>query len=401
MAGRHGSIGALAIAAALLAVGCSGGGGDGGSSSEPTAPGASSGAGSGGSTPGGEPGSGTTTGPLAFTGPGPYPVGTLELQAPNGPITVWYPGEPGQEAGRPAATYDVRSYLPAAEQPKVAAAAALVHPMDAYADLPAAEPTSQPFPLVLFSHGFCGFRQQSSFLATTIASWGFVVAAPEHAARDLTACLAGTIGQGSSTDVEDLRAAIPVLEAENLREEGPLATVIDTSRVAVVGLSAGGVAAIQMSADPGIATYVALAAGSGTPPAAKPALFITGEADTVSPAATIEQWWNASVPSPRQLAALGGVTHLGFTDLCAIAADEGGVFQVAAAAGVTVPEVISQVYGGGCDPSHTPAAAAWPAIRHLTIAQLRSAFGVDPAPVALDASVADAYDGLTVRFQSA
>jgi hypothetical protein len=27
--------------------------------------------------------------------------------------------------------------------------------------------------------------------------------------------------------------------------------------------------------------------------------------------------------------------------------------------------------------------------------------GIDPAPVALDASVADAYPGLTVRYQSA
>ena len=88
-------------------------------------------------------------------------------------------------------------------------------------------------------------------------------------------------------------------------------------------------------------------------------------------------------------------------DACAIAADEGGIFQIAMDAGVAVPEVVSGLYAEGCAPEHTPAQAAWPAIRHLTMAQLRAAFGIDPVPVALDASVTDAYEGLTVRFETA
>jgi hypothetical protein len=74
---------------------------------------------------------------------------------------------------------------------------------------------------------------------------------------------------------------------------------------------------------------------------------------------------------------------------------------VAQRSGVAVPDVIAHLTADGCDPSHTLATTAWPAIRHLTIAQLRSGFGIDPAPVALDASLADAYPGLTVRYQSA
>ena len=62
-----------------------------GSTSAPVAPGADA----------------APTGPSAFTQPGPYPVGTLELEAPNGPITVWYPAEPGSEAGHDKATYDL------------------------------------------------------------------------------------------------------------------------------------------------------------------------------------------------------------------------------------------------------------------------------------------------------
>jgi hypothetical protein len=30
--------------------------------------------------------------------------------------------------------------------------------------------------------------------------------------------------------VQDLRAAIPILEAENLKEDGALATIVDTTR---------------------------------------------------------------------------------------------------------------------------------------------------------------------------
>jgi hypothetical protein len=67
---------------------------------------------------------------------------------------------------------------------------------------------------------------------------------------------------------------------------------------------------------------------------------------------------------------------------------------------VAVPEVIMRLYADGCDPKYTPAPTAWPAIQHLTIAQLRAALGIDPAPVGLDASLAEAYDGLTIRYET-
>jgi dienelactone hydrolase len=392
---------AALVPLALLVAACSSGSGanpsDTGASTVGSVPAGSTG---GGSAP---PGTAATSGPTAYAQPGPYPVGYLELDSPTGPISVWYPGEPGTEAGQARATYDLRTYLPPAEQAKVADLQAAVHEMDAYPELQRAD-TAQPFPLVLFSHGFCGYRQQSSFLTSAMASWGFVVAAPEHLSRDLTSCLAGTIGQAPSGDVDDLRGAIPILEAANISEEGPLATIVDTTKVAVVGHSAGGAAAIRMSGDPAVTAYAALAAGGGTagstpPPAAKPALYIAGDADAIAPLPAIEQWWTSAVPSPKRLAALSGVTHLGFMDLCTIAADQGGAFQAFQTAGGSVPEVITHLVADGCDPKHTAATDAWPAIDHLVVAHLRSAFGIDPAPVGLDTSVADAYPGLTISYQ--
>ena len=170
----------------------------------------------------------------------------------------------------------------------------------------------------------------------------------------------------------------PILGGEP--EDGPLATIVDTTRLAVVGHSAGGSAAIQMSGDPNVATYVAMAAGNGPPPAATPGLYMAGDADVIAPAATIEQWWTTSVPSPKQLAVLGGVTHLGFMDLCTIAADQGGVFQVAERSGVAIPDVIAHLTATAARPTPRPRRPGRPSA--TSPSQLRSGFGIDPAPVA-------------------
>ena len=139
-----------------------------------------------------------TTGPCPRSpSPGPIRWARSSWRRRTVPSPSGTRANPGSEAGHAKATYDLRTYLTAADQGKVPDDAVAPFTMEAYTELPAAEPEGQPFPLVLFSHGFCGYRQQSSFLTTTIASWGFVVAAPTHRSRP-TSCLSGTIGQGTS-----------------------------------------------------------------------------------------------------------------------------------------------------------------------------------------------------------
>ena len=145
------TLGVLTVASA-----CSNddGGGDDASDGSVTAPAG----GETSSTPPGSDGTSTSpTGPQAYAGRGPYPVGTLEIDAPNGPITVWYPGEPGSEAGAAPATYDMRTYLPPAEQAKVAAANDIVFTTDAFPTCRRRSPRAGRSRSVLFSHGFCGF----------------------------------------------------------------------------------------------------------------------------------------------------------------------------------------------------------------------------------------------------
>ncbi len=51
-------------------------------------------------------------------------------------------------------------------------------------------PNPSPAPLIAFSHGNSGMRQQSTFLTTHLASWGFVVVAPDHVGNTFSEMLA-------------------------------------------------------------------------------------------------------------------------------------------------------------------------------------------------------------------
>src|SRR4051812_11005769 len=44
----------------------------------------------------------------------------------------------------------------------------------------------QRWPIIMFSHGSCGLPAQSPFYVETLASWGFIVAAPPHPGNQVT-----------------------------------------------------------------------------------------------------------------------------------------------------------------------------------------------------------------------
>ena len=57
----------------------------------------------------------TDLGPTSFSVPGPYAVGesTLKLKTNKAPVEVWYPATPESVEGKPEASYDMVSWLPA------------------------------------------------------------------------------------------------------------------------------------------------------------------------------------------------------------------------------------------------------------------------------------------------
>ena len=128
---------------------------------------------------------------------------TLTLPTDGAPVEVWYPATKSSVAGKPVATYNVADWLPTSLKKLIPAGYTVSYPSGGVLGVPVAPGR---YPLVVFSHGFAGFRDQSTFLTARLASWGFVVAAPDHFSRDLTEVLGGP--KGTTTDVADLMATI-------------------------------------------------------------------------------------------------------------------------------------------------------------------------------------------------
>ena len=116
---------------------------------------------------------------------GPHRVGLLDLSVDGIEASVFYPAELADGGER--ASYQLERWLPEEAQEKIPPGAVEPFEMDAYRDVPIDR--AQRWPVVVFSHGFAGYRLQSSFLLTHLASWGFVVVSAEHPGRGLAAVL--------------------------------------------------------------------------------------------------------------------------------------------------------------------------------------------------------------------
>jgi pimeloyl-ACP methyl ester carboxylesterase len=338
----------------------------------------------------------TTTVPIAaeyasaFSEPGPYPVGITTLELASGPLVeVWYPAVQGTTG---TDTYDMREFTPEAIQALLTGDAPSTFTIDAGRDAEAAE---GPFPVVLFSHGSAGIRLQSSFLTSHLASWGMVVASPDHPSRDLNSRLGGGPEEPTNS-VDDLLGTLALLGGQN--QDGPLAGRMDLDSVAAVGHSAGGGTVLAAASDPAIDGYVSMASGilgGDDSPAlpAKPSFFMAGSEDAVVPPERTRSAFEA-VPTPSLLWVLEGVGHNGFDDFCTFGNGQGiiGVAIASGLGGLLESQPALKALGeDGCVPPAVPVTDTFPIINHAVTSWLRSLFGVDSEPVGLGPVVADDY----------
>jgi hypothetical protein len=153
-------------------------------------------------------------------------------------------------------------------------------------------PAREKLPLVVWGNGGCA-RDSGGFAGflRTIASHGYVVvttAAPE-----------GVTGRATA---DDLRKGLDWAFAEAGRDGSPLAGKIDADKVAVLGVSCGGIMTLQLAADPRVDTIGVFNSGvsaAGAPSAIPgnptseilktihgPTLYLDGaEADFMTPVA--------------------------------------------------------------------------------------------------------------------
>ena len=333
-----------------------------------------------------------------YTEAGPYPVGvtSLDLAAGN-KVEVWYPAIEGTTG---TDSYDMRDFIPEAISALLTADVPAVYEYSAGRDAGAATGT---FPVVLFSHGSSGIRFQSTFLTAHLASWGIIVAAPDHWSRDLFHTLSAPVGDRNSS-VTELLATLDLITAENVRPGSRIEGMVDAERIVAMGHSAGGGTILGASLDDRIDGYISLASGalgmggdSSTAPALpdKPSFFIAGALDAIISAEESTRPSFEAVPGPSRLWIIDGVGHNGFDDFCTFG-NGSGIIGVAIASGLGP---LLESLGGlkrlgedGCLPPAQPVDLGFPIIRHAVVAQLRFWFGDDASPMGLDTDVADQYE---------
>jgi dienelactone hydrolase len=305
---------------------------------------------------------------------GPYPAGTTSLwltdtsrpdpwvsgvNARELMVSLWYPAVPSD--GRRA-----RYMTPAESELQLSSRGITGIPQDTLSTVQTnavsdARPAGRQhsLPLVMLSPGFTGSRSTLTALAEDLASHGYVVAGIDHTYEShatafpdgrVTTCLAREAPRRDGKDeVAAGRAAdvcFVVDELTGAHPAWPGAGLIDSSRIAMAGHSAGGAAAIAvMLADSRIRAGIDMDGSTATPipdeGLARPFLFLgkqssytPGSGGSVTPGTrewkllrgaviTWERDWELLTGWKRWLVVADAV-HASFTDL-ALLADQIGI----------------------------------------------------------------------------
>jgi predicted dienelactone hydrolase len=254
------------------------------------------------------------------------------------------------------------------------------------------------FPVVLFSHGFSGFRVQSSFLTSHLASHGMIVVAPDHPSRSLESTLAGTASGDRADAVDDLLQSLDLIVAQGGAAVGRFEGHVDPERVAALGHSAGGGTVLGAALDPRVDGYVSMASGApaeGVEFPTTPSFFLAGAIDGIaSPSERTRPAFEAA-PSPTRYWEIEATGHNGFTDFCTFGGGT-GIIGVAEASGLgaflDAQPQFRALGEDGCIPPAAPIEQALPIVRHGVTSWLRFLFGEDGAPVGLGPEVDGAYE---------
>jgi dienelactone hydrolase len=194
--------------------------------------------------------------PSSFAERGPFPVGVIRTS-----IDSPYPSRPASPSPSPSANNDPANRTLPTEIWYPAEAGQgeredAHHPMGVRhrAGVNLAPRQGLACPLIGFSHGNSGLRQQSTFLTTHLASWGIVVVAPDHVGNTFSEMMAlpdedarkATHRRVRGQRPHDLHAVIQaLLDGELLKDELPR---LDGSHLGLLGHSFGGWTTLKVSA---------------------------------------------------------------------------------------------------------------------------------------------------------
>jgi predicted dienelactone hydrolase len=267
---------------------------------------------------------------------------------------------------------------------------------DAPADLRGA-----PFPVVAFTHGNGGIRNQSIYLTEHLASHGYVVAAPDHLFNTLLDMDESMTAEVMRHRPGDVSLALDEVLGHGATAGDALAGMTDATRIGAAGHSFGGFTVLLLAgawmdlesyaadcaptpddlfcqgadgtitaddvagfADPRILATLSLAPGArvafgpaGLAQAHGPIQVQGGTLDTMCPMATEMDPIYQGLPAPKSFAEFADAAHFSFTDICPLYDLMGGA-----------DGPLDFLATEGCGPNTVPIADAQAASRTLGVA---------------------------------
>lgn len=180
-----------------------------------------------------------------------------------------------------------------------------------------------PYPVLMFSHGSCGYTAQSTFLTALLASRGYIVVAPPHPGNTLfdgiPACSTPQALIASAAErPTDVTFALDQMLAENANPTSDFYGLLDPTRIGMSGHSFGGLTTYivaQQDARFGMALPMAPAAQFNQNGVTIPSLLMLSELDSyVDNDANRVAYANSS--APKYLVEIQNTGHFAYSNGC-------------------------------------------------------------------------------------
>ncbi len=178
--------------------------------------------------------------------------------------------------------------------------------------------SAAPYPVLMFSHGSCGYPLQSTFLMPVIASRGYVVIAPPHPGNTINEFPSCGSPQEQIDSAQEVIFALDQMLAASADSGSPFFGVLDPSRIGMSGHSFGGFTTYFVVAqDPRFKVAVPLAPAAPGMNASLdvPSLLMLGTIDSVIDLNTARQAY-ANSTSPKYKVEIEHAGHYAFSNLC-------------------------------------------------------------------------------------
>lgn len=262
------------------------------------------------------------------------PVGVRTVRARGQTFEVFYPAA-DEEQSSATQNFTYGEFIPSSVTDRIGDVDLPVINARAVRDAKSRLP-DEPYPAIVFSHGFGGMRTQSLDYAAHLASRGYVVLAIDHPGRmagDLLPCVFSpplddcdlTAVGGDDPAPEDIDDALVWLDDEVHDESSFLFERVDMGLMGLSGHSAGGATTADLGSDDTRFDALLIMGNLSLPTRTVPTLMMGGTCDsymassdggalTATPEDNLDAA-RASITDGR-IAKFTGGGHLIFSDLC-------------------------------------------------------------------------------------